>query len=224
MKDAIEILNKAGVPAAYHEQALASMKDAESRSKSVRKYKWRAPFVMLPVCYKLPWEAEVLPEKYRPYDNNISINGDQGIWATREDGVPYRLPIPLDIKGNSNNDWGNPYNYYAPKKLSARHWFARYIWLGLRNKACKAADDAGYLVPEGTQVLEWNQKNSDEEYHVHYIPTMNLWQLSMTKKRFGFIHFRKNLGFKIGNLNPIDRIASVIWIPFSFKLRSRDVS
>lgn len=46
---------------------------------------------------KVPFEAEALPERWKAYDNDVSINGDRGVWlwADNQEGTYAELqPCP----------------------------------------------------------------------------------------------------------------------------------
>ena len=191
--------------------------------EKVAPYAWRAPFVMWGVCRSLPWGAESLPEKYRPYDNNISINGDRGRWSL-DSGKMTRLPVPL-AKWNSEIGDGDTrlYQYWTFAKLSARHWFSRWVWLGIRNRACMAAVDAGVAVhapSADVSVAATTSANGKERLVVRALRNGvdSAYQLQYTKI-VGPFHIRLNLGYKLDCLNQIDRVAPVVWVPFAMKIR-----
>lgn len=86
---------------------------------------------------KVPFEAEALPERWKAYDNDVSINGDRGtwLWADGKEGTYAELQRrPLD-------DSALQYSYFG--KHHPRSKWHRWLWLGFRNMASRLASDAG---------------------------------------------------------------------------------
>ena len=86
-----------------------------------------------------------MPKLFWFWDNNISINGDgwakqspDGTWETiRVGGVPNCVPYGHEsYTGDA---------YYA-KGHHPRSFWARYVWLGWRNRASKLAEKLGVVV------------------------------------------------------------------------------
>lgn len=85
-----------------------------------------APFIVPIALLFTKHEDAHLPALFRWWDNDVSINGDRAEdWA-------------LDFKGNA---------YYA--KAPPRSFWARYVWLGLRNRASWLGEHLGYKYKEG---------------------------------------------------------------------------
>lgn len=187
--------------------------------------KRKAPFVMLPVCLKLDWDAEKLPAKYADYDNNISINGDSATTYHDEQGRRRRNIIPTDPNVFFHSD-GTRIQYWTFKRFHARHWWSRYVWLGWRNRASAVAAASGIAVaPDAKIVTHYKVVESrfkTEELLVNYVDFLGITQLPVWQLRrqvsVGPFRFIQNLGFKLNNLNDIDRVASVTWIPWSLKI------
>jgi hypothetical protein len=199
--------------------ALESIKQAKKINEKARKYVLSAPLVMAWVCPRLPWEAEELPAKYRMWDNEVSINGDKGNWYYDEaNHIWGRYPIPL-TKGNSKNNRGKWYNYYTFKKLSARHWFARYVWLGWRNRASAAYLEHDVYAPKPEEIKDiqkWEYRTEEEGIEILY---WNGYMQVFYQRHGKVIHRRANLGFKLGNVNEITKKIRAVYTPFSFKVR-----
>ena len=214
-----ELFDLAEVPRSLIPFALKSIEEAKKVNRKALPYRLLAPIVMAWVCPRLEWEAEHLPHRYRHWDNEVSINGDRGNWYTDEvENRHKRHPIPYE-KGNSLNSRGMPFNYYAPKKLSARHWFSRYIWLGWRNRAVAYYSQFGAKEPDHDkldQIKKWEYNTEKENIEVFYYET---YMQVFYRRKVGPLHLRANLGYKLSNVDGITRKARPVYTPFSFKIR-----
>lgn len=107
-----------------------------------------APLVMLLVLPFVKREANKLPDFWRKWDNNVSINGDSG-GVLMPDGSwvgYYDVPDWEAVKGYPQVSYDDPsYGgdaYYA-RGHHPRSFWARYVWLGWRNRATQASFDVG---------------------------------------------------------------------------------
>ena len=111
-------------------------------------YDITAPLVMLLVLPFVKRSADSLPRPFAKWDNNVSLNGDghavyrDGAWLDLRDGVQalpgehvYTYDDPL-YAGDA---------YYA-KGHHPRSFWARYVWVGLRNRASQLSVDLGAQV------------------------------------------------------------------------------
>jgi hypothetical protein len=142
-----------------------------------------APVVVPIALLFTKWEDDRLPKLFKWWDNDVTINGDRGLgWA---DGKPV---IPVD-------DIPEAYalNFYAPGH-HPRSFYARWVWLGLRNRASMLSkmlgDKENYLSP--LQVL-WSEGDSF------------LWQVKDRYRLNVQIPFvgraiKLHYGFKIGHI------------------------
>lgn len=85
-----------------------------------------APLVVPIALLFTKWEDDKLPRLFWMWDNDVSINGDR-----KEDWAVW-------FKGNA---------YYA--KAPPRSFWARYVWLGWRNRASAFAEYLGYKYKPG---------------------------------------------------------------------------
>lgn len=214
-----ELFDLAEAPESLIPFALKSIEEARKVNRKALPYRLSAPIVMAWVCPRLEWEAEYLPHRYRHWDNEISINGDRGDWYMDEVENRFkRHPVPYE-KGNSKNSRGKWYNYYAPKKLSPRHWFSRYIWLGWRNRAVAYFSQFGAKEPEHDKldlVKKWEYSTEKEYVEVLYYET---YMQVYYKRKVGPLHLRANLGYKLFNIDGVSPKARPVYTPFSFKIR-----
>lgn len=138
-------------------QVMACMESARSADRSTRLYDLSAPLVMLFVLQFVKREANRLPKAFAKWDNNISLNGDSGgvlvdgKWIDYHDvedweAVRQCLQVTYDdprFEGDA---------YYA-KGHHPRSFWARYVWVGLRNRAAKLALDLGKPVDQPIEVV-----------------------------------------------------------------------
>ena len=133
------------VPLHVKQAAWANMWQAIAADERTKVYDWSAPLVCAIALIGLPQSASRLPKWARKWDNNVSINGDGaavlrgGQWLTLRDDVEalpgeriYTYDDPL-YAGDA---------YYA-KGHHPRSLWARYVWVGLRNRASQLSVDLG---------------------------------------------------------------------------------
>lgn len=200
-------LIEAGVPSELHAEAIASLEKARVLSKTVAPYKWTAPLVMALVVPWLKWSAEKLPALFSKWDNDISLNGDPWPWAQREDGSWYR-PAPLEDTPEARE------KCYWAKGHHPRSRWARYVWLGWRNKASKLAHDLGE--PASGPIAFWGDEKVGRAHPGVCVYRMgDHWQI-MAVERHGPVIVRRNVGWKINNvLHNQHTTANVTWITWS---------
>lgn len=123
-----------------------------------------APLVMLLVLPFVSRSANKLPRLFSPWDNNISMNGDSGgVWilaghpefiryASVGDGAWVDYHDVLDweaVQGClmvSYDDERYGGDAYYAKGWHPRSWWARWVFIGWRNRATKLALDLGVAV------------------------------------------------------------------------------
>ena len=203
----LKYLQAAGVPETLQPEALASLQRAEEIASRVAPYTWTAPLVMAWVVPRLAWDAEALPARYAKWDNDISINGDPWPWAQRPDGTWYR-PAPLDDTPEARAAC-----YWAEGHHPRSRW-ARYIWLGWRNRASKLAHDLG--APSGAPIALWGDEKVGRSHADVCVYRMgDCWQI-MVVDRWGPFVVRRNVGWKINNVRDNQHtVANITWLPWS---------
>lgn len=159
---------------------------------------------------KVPFEAEALPERWKKYDNDVSINGDRGVWLMSPDGYAELQPCPLD-------DTALQYAYYA-KGHQRRKW-ARWVWLGFRNMASRLASDSGpAITPEmRPRLRHWGDLETNRDHPGVVVHELDgHWSIySVSRLPLGFV-LRRNVGVKLGlAVNGLRRRAPLVMIKFS---------
>jgi hypothetical protein len=129
------------------------------------------------------WEDDRLPRLFRWWDNDVTINGDRGIgWV---DGKPI---VPLD-----DTPEARALAFYVDGKHHPRSFYARWVWLGLRNRASKLSEMLGsreYVEPR--QVL-W------EDGDMALVQVHDRYRLNWHKV-LGKVMVRIHYGYKIGHI------------------------
>lgn len=214
----LKLLDGMDITESVRDAARLSFADAEKRANSVAIYKWTAPIVMAFVVPFLKRDAQKLPRAFRQWDNEVSINGDG--WAVKRNGEWVRV-IEDELPGEVAVSYDDPaYDgdaYYAPGHHPRSVW-ARYVWLGWRNRASAAAAAAGIEITPGmlaraTWYGDINTSKSHEGVVLHRIEQH--FQIYACKK-LGPLCIRTNYGFKLNNSIRWNRSpAMTVKIPFS---------
>ena len=119
-------------------------------------YDLSAPLVMLLVLPFVPRSADRLPRLFARWDNNVSVNGDSEVVRRGDRGVNLRdigwTPEPGEQVIRYDDPLYDGDAYYA-KGHHPRSFRARYVWVGLRNRASQLSVDHGEDVPERPTVI-----------------------------------------------------------------------
>lgn len=177
-----------------------------------------APVVVPFALLFTSWKAETLPSIFRWWDNDASINGDirtddpydgLGGWAL--------WPVPLD----KSNEEAIRRCYWAPGH-HPRSFFARWVWLGLRNRASYLNVAFGKQFG-GMLEVATNEGEDGSSATLRYgISTSGRPMLSlMVLKPLGPFVLRSYYGYKIPNI-PGEPMAKIATVGFSLK-RNRAV-
>jgi len=131
------------------EACFRAAKDADDRTWL---YDLSAPIVMLLVLPFVRRSADKLPSLFRRWDNNVSLNGDgeavfiDGKFLTAGHGITWEDYNAALARGAYRYTYDDPLYHgdaYYAKGHHPRSWYARYIWLGWRNRASQLSVDLG---------------------------------------------------------------------------------
>jgi hypothetical protein len=130
-----------------------------------------APLVVPVALLFTKWEDDDLPKLFQWWDNDVSINGDDvGAWG-------------LDYKQEA---------YYA--SAPPRSFWARFVWLGLRNRCSRLVEMLGYRYEEGefkSRTVLGDPKVDRGHNGWRFTYTKNIQQLMIIKGAYRF-----NWGYK----------------------------
>ena len=162
---------------------------------------------------KVPFEAEALPERWKNYDNDVSINGDRGVWlwADGKEGTYAELqPCPLDASAIQ-------YSYFG--KHHPRSKWHRWRWLGTRNMASRLASDAGpAITPDMRERLRhWGDPLTGRDHPGVVVHELDgHWQVHAVEPWYFGLVVRRNVGVKLSMAVPgLRRRAPLVLIKFS---------
>ena len=219
-------LNDAGVPKEMHEQALACFKRAKKKSVPATIAGLFAPIVIafLILTRQLKWNDNNVPKWAWWYDNNISINGDG--WGTLlPDGTClYYTDHELIAAGKgeaiSYSDPRYTGTAYYAKNSHPRSAWARFVWLGFRNRASALAQAQGEAFDPKVTPTVWAKgdlEKDGEQYKIVY--SSGLWNFDQRRMVFfGKLKMRRNCGFKIENaIGEGKSVAMCIYYQFAVK-------
>lgn len=214
-----ERLIEAGVPEELHQEALDSLWRGFEGMKAVAPYKrnaWWKMFYLIFLTKKLRWEDDYLPEGWERYDNNISINGDQWGMIMPDGSHVSWYDFGMIARGETTAiSYTDPTykgtTYYAKKSHPRSKW-ARYVWLGWRNRASKYAMDLGELVDPQGALEVWGDEPEEGKSTLQFIRQGTVWQMRQQAPiLWGLIDRGRNFGFKINNASVTHPRASVTW-------------
>lgn len=218
VKKEIEALD---IPEHEKAAALLCMTDAMDADRRARIYDLSAPIVMLLVLPFVPRSADKLPKLFAAWDNNISLNGDSGgvqmpdgSWVSWYDVEDWEaVKDCLQVTYDDPRYGGDA--YYA-RGHHPRSFWARYVWVGLRNRASQLALDLGREVKAPIEVLSGSMDvgtrkaghfllKSGDVYHYKSFSPFRLAGFPLVCIRsYGF-----KLEIAMKNADQADRVATV---------------
>ena len=126
--------------------AEACFRAAKAADNKTWLYDLSAPIVMLLVLPFVKREADRLPKAFAKWDNNVSLNGDGEVVLRDGQWVNLRDIGWMPQHGERVYTYDDPaYTgdaYYA-KGHHPRSWWARWVWVGWRNRASQLSVDLG---------------------------------------------------------------------------------
>lgn len=202
--------------------AVACFDRARNADQKVRLYDATAPLVMLVALLFTPRSANRLPNLFRKWDNDVSINGDgcgwqraDGTWVDLRDGVRHEGE---PLIGYDDPAYGGT-AYYA-KGHHPRSYWARYIWLGWRNRASKLSQDLGIVVRKADIELLAGDMNIGTRQEGHFLLRRGDDFHYKSVRRIGRFVLIRSIGYKLEIRYKSDRPdgpAAAVLIPISLK-------
>lgn len=188
------------IPARHKLRGSLSLLPAAGRGLLMLPADLLAPVVVPLALLQTPREANALPRWARWWGNDVSINGDG--WAVKRAGQWVRV-VGNELPGEVAVPYTAPaYDgdaYYAPGRHPRSFW-ARFVWLGLRNRASALAVRLGYPV-QPADLLDadtWGDPATNRD-HAGWCVRRNgpVYQLSIVRPIGAGLCLRVNSGHKL---------------------------
>ncbi|WP_010465884.1 hypothetical protein [Acidovorax radicis] len=180
-----------GVPAAHRRAAALSFLRASVRGLAMLPIDLLAPVVVPFALLHTRWEDDALPHWARWWGNDVGISGDKFQWVLDATGQQVPLPVPL-----ADTPEARALCYWAPGHHPRSRW-ARWVWLGLRNRASALAVTLGHPADYRQPVEVWGDPATGRgragwvlRHH------SGAYQLHATR-RAGPVCLRTNYGHKV---------------------------
>lgn len=190
-----------GLAPADEQAAIQSLRAARRAELGTVAYDVTAPIVMLLVLPFVPRAANKLPAFWRKWDNNISINGDSG-GVQLPDGrwvEDYEVADWAAVQGCLHVTYDDPryggHAYYA-KGHHPRSFWARYVWLGWRNRAVQASMDRALRIDEPEHLVAGDAATSQRHPGVCLKRAGGAW-LFLGIEPLGPFVIRRHYGWKV---------------------------
>jgi len=139
--------------------AVTCLHEARRVERRTWLYDATAPLVTAVALLLTPRSANHLPRWARKWDNNVSLNGDGEVVLRDGQWVNLRDIGWMPQHGERVYTYDDPaYTgdaYYA-KGHHPRSWWARWVWVGLRNRASQLSKDLGEPVTERPVCISGN--------------------------------------------------------------------
>lgn len=190
------------IPARHKLRGSISLLGAACKGLLVLPANLLAPVVVPVALMFTPREANSLPRWAAWWNNDVSINGDHQVPAPLEDTPEIRAAC-----------------YYAPGH-HPRSFYARWVWLGLRNRASALAVSLGKSIPTSDLLSDadtWGDPATNRN-HAGWLVLRNgpVYQLIIVKRISSGLCLRVNYGHKLNLVRAHGReVAMVINISIS---------
>ncbi|MBF5003374.1 DUF7338 family protein [Diaphorobacter caeni] len=191
----IVVLALPGVPWAHRAKAAWCFLPAAFRGALVLIPAALAPIVVPVALLFTRWQDDKLPRLFCWWDNDVSINGDAGLTWSRDPvtgiGKPDRVP-------NDDTADVRALCYWA-KGHHPRSFWARFVWLGWRNRASWLAAQLGVKSDLSAPVKCWGNPDAGREIEGWYLlENAGVYQFFRSKRRGNFC-VRTNYGYKVNH-------------------------
>lgn len=148
----VRALRNIDLPPDVLTDVLRCFDDARAADKKTWWYDVSAPVVAAIALLFTPRSANRLPGWASKWDNNVSLNGDgegvlrDGQWLTRGHDIAWDAPLQPGDKLFRYADPDYSGDAYYARGHHPRSWYARWVWVGLRNRASKLSVDLGRTI------------------------------------------------------------------------------
>ena len=191
---ALWVLCLPGVPLAHRRAAALCFGRASVRGLLMLPADLLAPLVVPFALLGCRWESENLPRWARWWDNDVGLNGDNfPVWVA-DPGNPLGRPLPVPLEDTPEV---RALCYWA-KGHHPRSFYARWVWLGLRNRASALALQLGGKADFSQPVQQWGDPDTGRD-HAGWLlrEHAGLYQFYATRQ-LGRMCLRTNYGYKVG--------------------------
>lgn len=220
------LLKKAGVPEHHHDEAVKNLRKGSLYGIIPTIVGLFAPVVVgLALLFRLvKWEDNKMPKWLAWFDNNVSINGDG--WGMRTNSGAWYDTVDKEMVKAGDAvavSYADPYysggSYYAKGHHPRSRW-ARWIWLGWRNRASALAMKLGGRFDPVIWTTIYGKISTGRTDEALTVYTRDgLWQIKETRVVFfNMLSMNRNFGYKVNNTDSEPNSpAMCIFIPFAFK-------
>lgn len=191
----IIVLALPGVPWSHRAKAARGFVPVAVRGLLVLPVALLAPLVVPVALLFTRWSDDQLPRIFRWWDNDVSINGDAGLtWSTDPAtgyGKPDRVPEEDTADVRALCYWAMGHH--------PRSFYARFVWLALRNRASYLAAQLGAAADLSAPVQSWG--NTDVGRSIEgwgLMENAGAYQLIAARK-LGPLCLRTNYGHKVNH-------------------------
>lgn len=216
------LMDEVGVPKERQAEAIACFKEGKSQDSKVLFYGILAPLVVPIALIFTKWSAERLPTLFWQWDNNINPNGDNGPWnevpKTYFHNGDRRVVTEHHYQSENPDDISAFERCYWAEGHHPRSAWARYIWLGWRNRAKAMYQSMGKPVDLTIVDEFWGNPNQNRSIEGTHVRTNNgLWQMRRTKKmvikywpgKTLNMCLVQNFGYKVNNAHAEQKVLAM---------------
>ena len=160
-----------------------------------------APIIVPIALLFTKWEAERLPSAFRAFDNDLNLNGDPHGY----DGKVL-MPVTLEKEGPLAEE--AKAGCYWSEGNHPRSFWARYVWIGWRNRASRLGMMLGKDFSNAPMKVYGNPKTENGHEGWKLVERGSNVRLYIIKK-WGSFAYRFNWGFKVeqnrgGKIMPVN--------------------
>ncbi len=199
----VAVLALPGVPIKHRLRASVSFLRASGRGLLMIVPDLLAPIVVPIALLGCRWDSERLPRWAKWWDNDVGLNGDRF-----PDGSPGFVPL-------EDTPAVRALCYWLPGR-HPRSFLARYVWIGLRNRASKLALDLGHPTDPAAPVQTWGDVETSRAHEGWFLREHNgQYQMHYVRRLGSRLCLRSNYGHKVFFVELGRPVMPVVCITFS---------